>query len=644
MSLYQNNSYRGAYFSAMDRGYTPIPDAIESVQEMDGLSPGNIGISAPPMQNQLEALQAKIRQGASRVELGFMGRGKGSMGQGSTTPEMYGLEERRDMKELAKINKIILTTHATPAVGSLSGLSEQGFNEMAREQSFNEIRRAIDFAADVTQGGAVVLHTGEFQRPIYDEYGPDFMMHPSEAGLLEGERKKAVFHVVDDRTGQIIPIRTDQPVPLPVWRTDERGNYLIDDNHEKIPETEPDPDNPGSLRYKMANREWDYFVNEAKRWNEQHPDNPRRPEIQYFLEQNDMQRLQFKSLSKFYGGIENVEETKKTLEKINKALSFYEDIERRTPTEDLWKLKRAQPQELQGLIPADDPRLPSEILKEQKLRFEGELQRRVYSELSYTQQAREIVERQQHIIPIKDYAVKKSADTIARAGMFAMAKSHHMKTPEPIFVAPENIFAETYGSHPQELKTLIVESRKSMAQQLEKMHGYDRESAQKLAQDHIKATFDTGHSYTWRKYFAGDPNKSIAENDKSFNKWLLDQVEQLVSEGIIGHVHVSDNFGYEDEHVDPGMGRAPIKEMIERFKKGGIKNVIVEPAHQDYRALLGGWRHFGSSIYGLSRPHGDTWSDVWRGYFGQTAPPYFLYGEGSPDQEQWVLWTGTRLE
>ncbi|MBI2142073.1 hypothetical protein HYU15_01110, partial [Candidatus Woesearchaeota archaeon] len=134
MAFYGNNTYRGAYFSAMDRGYTPIPDAVDVVPEMGGLSPGNIGISAPPMQNQLEALQAKIRQGAKRVELGFMGRGKGSMGQGSTTPEMYGLEERRDMKELAKFNKVILTTHSTPAIGNISGLTEQGFNEMAREQ------------------------------------------------------------------------------------------------------------------------------------------------------------------------------------------------------------------------------------------------------------------------------------------------------------------------------------------------------------------------------------------------------------------------------------------------------------------------------------------------------------------------------
>ncbi|MBI2133380.1 hypothetical protein HYU11_01720 [Candidatus Woesearchaeota archaeon] len=650
--LYQNNSYRGAYFSPMDRGYTPIQDSIEVVPEMAGLSPSDIGISAPPMQNQLEALNARIRQGASRVELGFTGRGKGSMGQSSTTPEMYGMEERRDIRELANLNKVILSTHATTQVGNLSGLTEGGFNEMAREMALNEVKRAIDFAADVTDGGAVVVHTGEFQRPIFDSYGPDFMMNPAESDVghqahPQGERKKAVFNIVDTRTGQIIPIRTDQPVPLPVWKKDAQGNYIKDEYGERIPETEQDPNNPGTVRYKMSTREWDYFVQEAQKYSKEHPDqSPRKPEMQYFIEQNDMQRLQFKSLSKFYGGIEQVEDTKKNLEKVNKALKFYEELEKTVPQDELWKLKlpSGAPRELAGLIPPDDPRLPSQVLKDMKTHYEGMLQRMIYSELSYTQQARDIEERQKYVAPIKEYAIQKSADTIARAGLFAMQKSEQMKTKEPLYIAPENIFPETYGAHPEELRHIIKESRKTMSQQLEKMYGYDKQHAVELSERHIKATFDIGHAYTWRKYFVGDPKASIAENDAKFKNWLLNQVQQLTDEGIIGHVHVSDNFGYEDEHVDPGMGRAPIKEFIDKIKKGGIKNVTVEPAHQDYRSLLGAWRHFGSSIYGMSRPMGDTWSDVWRGYFGQTAPPYFLYGEAAPDPEHWVLWTGTRME
>lgn len=652
--LYDNNSYKGAYFSGMDRGYTPVGDVLDTVPELASLSPAEIGISAPPMQNQLEAVQAKIRQGAKRIELGFTGRGKGSMAQSATTPEMYGLEERRDIKQLAEWNKVVLSTHATVAIGNVSGLTEQGFTEMAREQAFNEIRRAVDFAADVTQGGPVVVHTGEFQRPIYDEYGPDFMLYPAESygkdkyGKYDPEevrKKKSVFHIVDQRTGQIIPVRTDQPVQLPKWKLDENGNYVMK-NGLREAETVVDPET-GLEKYKIETKYWDYFVDLSRKWNEKHPGTPKTPEVMYHFEQLEIQRLQYDALSHFYGGIQRVEETEKNLGKINNALEFYERLEKNVPPEERWKIETPLPSELRGLVGnyvSPDMGLPSDVLKQAKKQLEGQLQHLKLGALTYTQQAENIRQTQENLKTIKDYAVQKSADTIARAGLFAMQKSQQMQTKEPIYVAPENIFPESYGSHPQELKKLILESRKSMAEQLNRMHGYEQKTAERLAEDHIKATFDIGHGYTWRKYYAGDPGKSIAENDANFKRWLLNQVEDLAKAGIIGNVHVSDNFGYEDEHVDPGMGRAPIKEFIEKIKKYGVGHVIVEPAHQDYRALLGGWRHFGSSIYGLSRPGGDTWSDVWRGYFGQTASPYFTYGEAAPDPESWVLWSGTKME
>ena len=81
----------------------------------------------------------------------------------------------------------------------------------------------------------------------------------------------------------------------------------------------------------------------------------------------------------------------------------------------------------------------------------------------------------------------------------------------------------------------------------------------------------------------------------------------------------------------------------EETQKGKI-DVIVEPAHQDYRALIGGWKLFGSSIYGLHMGKRDSWSDLWSSYFGRTAPPYFLYGPAAPDPEAWTLWSGTRME
>ena len=82
------------YWHSLDRRY------IDKLN----VNANTIGISTPPMRDQLESLKTRIFQGASQIELGFMGRGKGSMGQGAPTPEMYGNEEREAIRQLARIN------------------------------------------------------------------------------------------------------------------------------------------------------------------------------------------------------------------------------------------------------------------------------------------------------------------------------------------------------------------------------------------------------------------------------------------------------------------------------------------------------------------------------------------------------------
>ena len=203
--------FNNAYYTAMDRGYyMPLQEGQglpgESPAEIPeiGVSPKDIGVSAHPAQDQLQQVKARIFQGASRVELGFFGRGKGSFQGGNTTPEMYGKEERIDIRELAKINKVQLTTHATTAAGSLAGMGQQGFDEHVREQALHEIERAVDFAADVTRGGAIVVHANEFPRAILPAWGKEgFSAYPEE-------EKRAVFHLVDQRSGQMVPVRKNE--------------------------------------------------------------------------------------------------------------------------------------------------------------------------------------------------------------------------------------------------------------------------------------------------------------------------------------------------------------------------------------------------------------------------------------------------
>ena len=180
------------YYHSMDREYF-----------QQGEAPA-MGISAPPMEDQLAGLKLRIRQGVTSVELGFTGAGKGSMAGKQTTPEMYGREEREAMRELAKINKVQLSTHATLGVMGLAGLGEGGFNDERRAQTLYEIEKAIDFAADTAGGGAVVVHTGEWIRPLV-KADQNFAAYPTE------KDKGSIFLARKD-TGQLFGVNREMMV------------------------------------------------------------------------------------------------------------------------------------------------------------------------------------------------------------------------------------------------------------------------------------------------------------------------------------------------------------------------------------------------------------------------------------------------
>ncbi len=622
-------AYSSGYYHAMDRDYLTIdpPDRKRGTM----FSVKDIGMSTPPFKDQLESLQARIKQGASTIELGFSGAGKGSMGGGNVTPEMVPKWERQAIKDLAKINDLRLSTHATFSAGSLAGFAQNHFDEQAREHALIEIKRAIEFAADTTEGGAVVAHLGEFPRSIYESYSKEGFKGYAE------EEKHAAVYLVDKRTGEVVTgLTRSTTIPLPVWkRKPGTEEYELDENGRRIPEYDPQT---GTFKARMA--DWDYFENETKEWNRAHPSQQKTP-VQMFYEGHlDQQEAQARGMALYWA--QHFESTEKALKGYKDALAYYEKLLQNVPEQDRknWALKTGG-NDPYGFIPPET-KDPVDYIKDRIKDYGREVDHMRQASISYSEQLVQIEEKKKNTVSMESYAVGKTADTLARAAEFAMARSKHLK--EPLFVAPENIFPEQYGAHPQELKQVVLESRKRFVE-LMKGKGMSESQAAQLASKHIRATFDIGHAHTWKKYYQGNPKKSYEENEADFKKWTIDQVKDLNKAGVIGHVHVSDNFGYEDEHVTPGGGTAPIREFLDEMKKAGIKNIIVEPGHQDYLAMYGGWREFGGAIYGaeMAAQPKRSWSDIEFSYFGKMRTPYFVVGDYAPNQE-WSLWSGTPLE
>ena len=666
--------YLKDYGTPMDRNYYGVnaygnPDL--SAPWAESIEIGKIGISTPPMKDQLQSLKARIFQGAQKVELGFMGKGKGSKSQGATTPEQIGMDERMDIKKLAELNKVKLSAHVTTAVGNLSGFTERGFSEEAREKAMHEIKRTIDLAADVTQGGPVVVHLGEFPRAFSEqeywgktsEGQPKFLMYPTE-------EEHAKQFVVDGRTGMFIgEISKDLELFEPKWMTakdyeeelrkegkqvsiigkrDEKTGRVIreddwvDNEGNIIPHDSPPEElfrrrvpiwNPKKEQFETVKRDWSYFKQKADEWNKLHPDNPKTPAIIFAETQIDSQILQSKGMALYHTG--EYERYRDLLQKLKEAYKEYQKLEEAIPEEKKWKiaLQRAGLGGEVGRLLPPETQMPTEALQEAIKNIERHLRTIHEAATSYDTRAMEALERKKHLKPLEDYAKEKTADTLARAAEYAMAKSRKLK--QPLYISPENIFPEFYGSHPEELRETILEARKKFAENLlKKKMAKNEKEAKALAEKHIKATFDLGHAYIWRKYFQG--------SDEEFKKWLFREVDKHTKDNVVGHIHVSDNFGYEDEHVTPGQVLVPIKEIIAKFKKAGVEDIIVEPAEQDYLAMLGGWKVIGGPLYGVA-PGALGWTDIEHSYFGRTAPPYFLYGDAAPGPD-WQLWSGVRLE
>ena len=587
------------------------------------INPKTLGVSTAITKKGIDQLKARVFEGARNVELGFMGKEKGSLGQGGITPEMHTKEEREDIRQLAKINEVDLSTHASVAVGSTSGLTQQGFKDEERMKAVNEIKRTVDFAADVAQGGPVVVHTGEFTRPVY-EAGKEFRAY-------EGEEEKAPVYFVDQRTGDLKGIDRDKDIA--VIEKNEKGEYKrtdkgeldiefknynkIKDEFEKLPKVERD---------KFQNHPEKYFYNKIKE-----------EEVGRYEVEGEHFDIQSKSIGK---QIEELKGQQMMYESMrDKDLTDQQVEQIRQGNENLAK---ASNEKIRSIFKNPDPQIEAIQGNIDSL----DVNKRYYEDgaANYKRTAATVREEVKNIVPVEEYGVKKTADSLATSAMYAYDKEKVMKLKKALFVAPENIFPEQYGSHPRELKNLVLEARKQMVDKL-KVRGMAVSQAEKVAKEHIKATFDVGHANTWKKFFKREPGESLEQSEKKFKTWLVKQTEELQKEGIIGHVHLSDNFGYYDEHLAPGEGNVPIKELIDKLDKAGYKGkTIVEWGAQTPEQSFRVWsKSLGLSSSTYKMDGNWSWTDIQGSYFGRTGSPTYLVGEDVPSKD-WTLWSETQLE
>jgi sugar phosphate isomerase/epimerase len=675
MSVFNNPGY----YHSLDSTYAPEelgpapPITMEDGTEWTtSLGPNELGTSANPFQHQTQGLVAKIREGASRVELEFPGAGKSS--SQAPSPESYGARDRIDMRELAKAAGVKTTTHATFQRTGFSGFTERGFSDEARYQNLKEVRKAIEFAAEGTTGGAVVFHTGEWQRPIIETWGKGKDKAHPEAAFhgFEEEEKRASFYLVDGRTGEFVSaIRKDKELFRPKYKTaadiekengrrlvgqydelkkgeiepgdfvDINGKYIDEKDVNRLFERIPVWDKEHT-KFEVEKYDWDKIVKETEKWNGKHPEKQKTPAEMFVQIEVENQILQAKGSSLFYANHYN--EYAWEARKIREALDFYRKLDEHLSEGEKWKLMTQRGINMPGVTP-DAESIPNAL--ERTLTSVQDQMRHIHEASSAMDaQAKEREELLQRIKTVDEYGLLKSTEGIARAGIYAYEQTmrHKKELDEPVYVAPENWQAQMYGSHPDELINLVKGAREKMAEELMKMRGKDAEEAKKIAATHIKSTIDIGHLNLWRQHLVAKPGESDASRNKRFNEWAVQKTKEMIDAGIVGHVHVADNLGWDDEHLIPGEGNAPIREFVKELEKAGVKDFIVEPgSFHPVRTLPDTLRHLGSPIYAAGTPFARPMGQFWQAHFGYSAPSMYIVGAYSPSNE-WRLWSEVPLE
>ena len=196
------------------------------------------------------------------------------------------------------------------------------------------------------------------------------------------------------------------------------------------------------------------------------------------------------------------------------------------------------------------------------------------------------------------FAMKEAAKTFGNLA----AKSYDKFGEKAPILAVENMYQGMAFSRAEDMRDLIDKSRENFVEHLTE-GGMKEEKAKELAEKKLGVTWDVGHLNIIKK--KGFTSEDVVEQTKVISK----------DKSMVKHIHLTDNFGYADTHLLPGMGNVPIKAIMEELEKTGRlgeMRKIVEAGGmiQHFKKLPHSMAlaSMGSGIYGMK--NSPTWGQA----------------------------------
>ena len=166
----------------------------------------------------------------------------------------------------------------------------------------------------------------------------------------------------------------------------------------------------------------------------------------------------------------------------------------------------------------------------------------------------------------------------------------------PLYIAPENMLPGM-GSITgiEEFKAALRLGQSEFAERLlgneteysEIKKQYEKETGQKIktkeqamevAKRHVAGTFDNAHAAGWLKHFRANEGETEEQRIDRFNNWLNSEVESMVKEGLVKHIHFNDSMGKDDDHNLLGTGVLNLEDLRVRLRKAGLKEALIVEA------------------------------------------------------------------
>ncbi|MCK9568103.1 TIM barrel protein [Candidatus Pacearchaeota archaeon] len=545
-----SNIYQGGY-SSLKPQYGDIFTGYR-------INPGSLGITTDPRTaNIVQEATSKLNMGVKQIELALV------------SPEVFDSIPRQQLKEINRLSKLTgidVSVHG-PVMGS-SGMSQQGFNELNRAGEERKITEVLLRSNEVSDKGNVnvTFHSAEG-------------IQGSEWKTLGGkgkEREARRIMAVDKESGKMIAM-------------DEEKKFYPGGEGGKIIEEIYSPEKNLQI---VNTSEWDTKINQLF-FNKERADeilNQNSVQIQHLMdylqekqkkgEKPVLTSTQEQAYLKYKDAENYLHEINKTANGIfSKAYQFGNE----------------QQKELLKQISTEY----TEEVKNNGGDITG--QSRAIHKLLNNLQDPTLAPKM--FVPIEEFAVEQSSKTFGNAAFNAYKKLGD-KAPILTIENPPAGFALSTG---EDLKNLIVASRKQFAENAVKDKGISQWEAEKLAEKFIGATWDVGHINMIR-------GKGFEAKD------VVGETEKIAQ--FVKHVHLSDNFGLEHTELPMGMGNVPIKEIFEKLGKEGFNAKKIIEAGQ-------WWQHFktpplretleafGSPIYGMQMaPYWNQSPGFQSDYFG----------------------------